>query len=137
MRHTIKNKAFAILFMAMLLSPSALAKNDWSIPLAICYNKNPIIDGINRPSRTPYVNDRLTLEVSYDTSNCQLEFSDAQEQIYYYVVVNENDVVQSEGYLDFRCQDCIYVTLNTLRTGSYTIFIFHTGYELIGSFDIE
>ena len=51
MRHTIKNKAFAILFMAMLLSPSALAKNDWSIPLAICYNKKPIIDGINRNHR--------------------------------------------------------------------------------------
>lgn len=31
--------------MAMLLSPSALAKNDWSIPLAICYNKKPIIVG--------------------------------------------------------------------------------------------
>lgn len=123
------------LFVAMVLSTDAFSVNECSTPIYL-YDNRPHVDGIRQPHRAPCIT-YLSTEVSYDANTNQLVFTDYQAKSYYYTVKNDDNNIILEGHLDFGNQEIIYVNIDTLANGLYTLTVFYDGKEYSGAFEIE
>lgn len=131
-----KIKIFTLLLIALAMCPVASADNGSSTPIVFNYKPKTPIDGIHRPHRVPG-NIHLSLEVFYDAVFKRLVCEDFQSQNYVYMILDENECILSEGYLDFDNNDCKYISLDTLESGNYTLLVIHNGYEFVGTFVID
>ena len=131
-----KIKIFTLLLIALAMCPVASADNGSSTPIVFNYKPKTPIDGIHRPHRVPG-NIHLSLEVFYDAVFKRLVCEDFQSRNYVYMILDENECIVSEGYLDFDNNDCKYISLDTLESGNYTLLVIHNGYEFVGTFVID
>lgn len=129
---TRKNRLL-ILLAALVMTTAVLSENNCSVPVYLERKNTPHLDGTKRPTKAP-CNIQLTLAVSYDTNCNQLLFTDSQHRDYYYMVVDENSNIISEGGLDFICRDCVYVSLDPQISGTCTLIVWYGEYEFYGTF---
>jgi len=128
-----KNLKFLLIaFLLLTQSTIMMAQDDPDDGEEIELRTSPKLGGINGPSRAP-ARFRLTLSAFLHQESFQLVIHDTAQGQFSYCIYNEDELVVSQGPLDFSNTESLSIDLNGLEAGEYRLEIYngnktHTGF---------
>lgn len=117
--------AFAILSMSML----AVAEN---VPVSLNYRKGAQLGNNPQPSRGL----EIPLSVVLDDVLQELIVEDPTGGEYTYYILNESEVLETQGVLDFSNVSSQTIDLGLFESGTYYLVVTYNGTDYVGIFEI-
>lgn len=118
---------FAFIMQTMHLAPLNASNIYWY----------PLKDKKSLESLKAPVKNNLTLNVFFDEESQQLTFSDLPGNVYTYYIYDDNKNIVSQGVLDFRIDDALYIDLSFAKPGTYTLNVVYNGQNYEGTFELQ
>lgn len=117
--------AFAILSMSML----AVAE---TVPVSLNYRKGAWLGNNPQPTRGP----EIPLYVIFDDVLQELIVEDPTGGEYTYYILDESEVIETQGVLDFSNASSQTIDLALFESGIYYLVITYNGNDYGGTFEI-
>lgn len=129
-------KIMAILFVFVMQSMTTWASTINGLQVYFQYKSTKKIGDISHPSRVP-AKQHFSLNAFYDDAEQQLTLTDLSSGVYSYTIYGDNEIVMSQGVLNFNNGDILYIDLWGYQRGTYTLEIVYGGCTYFGTFEIN